>query len=188
MALENTNPTMANYVANLEKTTGKKIDYWAAIVKKSKLEKHGELVAMLKKDHAITHGYANMIVHYAKGNFEASKDTDTILAAQYKGKENLQQWYDKIAKEVAKFGKDVQFSPKKTYVSLVRKKQFALIQPSTKTRLDIGLNIKGVPVTKNVEDGKSWNAMCTHRIKVEDEKAINKDLISWIKKAYDQAG
>ena len=188
MALENANPSMQTYVANIEKTTGKNVDHWAAIVKKSKLTKHGELVMMLKKDHGITHGYANMIVHYAKGNFEASKDGDNILTVQYKGKENLKPWYDKITKEVAKFGKDVQFSPKKTYVSLVRKKQFALIQPSTKTRLDIGLNIKGVPPTGNVEEGKSWNQMCTHRIRVEDEKAINKDLIDWIKKAYEQAG
>ena len=105
---------MQSFVANIEKATGKPVDHWANLVKKSPLQKHGELVNMLKKDHGITHGYANMIVHFAKGNFEASQDTDAILSAQYKGKENLRPWYDKIAKEVAKFGKDVQFSPKKT--------------------------------------------------------------------------
>lgn len=183
-----TDPVMVNYIANLEKITGKKLDHWAAVVNKSKLVKHVELVNMLKTKHGISYGYANMIVHYAKGNMEASKDKDAVLTTQFKGKENLKPWYDTLIKEISKFGKDVKLSPKKTYVSLVRKKQFALIQPSTKTRLDIGLNIKGVPASGTIEEGKAWNAMCTHRIRVEDEKAINKDLIGWIKKAYEQAG
>ena len=100
----------------------------------------------------------------------------------------MKPWYDKLMEAINKFGKDVEVSPKKAYVSLRRKKQFAIIQPSTKTRMDVGLNIKGVAPSGNVEASGSWNAMCTHRIKVEDEKAINKELISWIKQSYDQAG
>ena len=182
------NTAMQTYIANIEKTTGKKLEYWAGIVKKSKLTKHGELVNMLKTDHGITYGYANMIVHHAKGGFEAAKDTDNLLTVQYKGKENLKSWYDKLLKEITKFGKDIQVAPKKSYVSMVRKKQFALIQPSTKTRLDIGLNLKGVLPSGIAEDGRSWNAMCTHRIKIEDAKTINADLIKLIKQAYEQAG
>ena len=89
--------------------------------------------------------------------------------------------------EINKFGEDVELSPKKAYVSLRRKKQFAIIQPSTKDRLDVGLNIKGVAPSGDVIASGSWNAMCTHRIKVENEKMINKDLFNWIKQAYDQA-
>ena len=91
-------------------------------------------------------------------------------------------------KEINGFGNDIEVSPKKAYVSLRRKKQFAILQPSTKDRLDVGLNIKGVAATGNVEEGNKWNAMCTHRIRVEDQKTINKDLMNWIKQAYDQAG
>ena len=91
-------------------------------------------------------------------------------------------------KAVNALGKDVEISPKKAYVSLRRKKQFAIIQPSTKTRLDVGLNIKGLAPTAKLEASGSWNAMCTHRIKVEDEKGINDELIGWVKQAYEQAG
>ena len=49
------------------------------------------------------------------------------------------------------FGKDLEVSPKKTYVSLRRNKQFALIQPSTATRVDVGLNLKGHPVGDRLE-------------------------------------
>ncbi len=188
MTKETADKALATFFTNIEKTTGKKVVHWVNIVKKSKLQKHGELVNMLKTEHGITYGYANMIVHEAKGGIEAARDTDSLLANQYKGKEEIQSWYEKIVKEISKFGKDIEVSPKKTYVSLVRKKQFALIQPSAKNRLDIGLNIKNVSASGIAEDGKKWNAMCTHRIRIEDEKAISKDLYKWIKQAYDQAG
>ena len=82
----------------------------------------------------------------------------------------------------------MEVSPKKAYVSVRRKKQFAIIQPSTKTRLDVGLNLKGVEPNGSLEASGSWNAMCTHRVKVEGEKMISKELIEQIRKAYEQAG
>lgn len=176
-------------ITNIENNTGKKLNEWIAIVNKSGFSKHGELVSFLKEKHGFTHGNANMLVHYAKqSHAAAAENSDDLIAEQYKGKEELKAWYDKLMTAINKFGKDVELSPKKAYVSLRRKKQFAIIQPSTKTRLDIGLNIKGVEASGNVEASGSWNAMCTHRIKVEDAKMINKELIEWIKKSYDQAG
>jgi len=189
MSSESIDKAYATQIANIEKTTGKKLDEWIAIVNKSGFEKHGELVNFLKDKHGFTHGNANMVVHYAKQSHAgAVENSDDLISNQYKDKEELKKWYDKIMTEVSKFGADVDISPKKAYVSLRRKKQFAIIQPSTKTRLDVGLNIKGAAPSGNVEAAGSWNAMCTHRIKLEDEKAVNKDLVAWIKKAYDQAG
>jgi predicted transport protein len=176
-------------IANIEKSTGKKLEEWIAIVNKSGFAKHGELVNFLKEKHGFTHGNANTVVHYAKQSHAgAAENQDDLITGQYKGKENLKPWYDKILAEINKFGKDIEITPKKAYVSLRRKKQFAILQPSTKDRLDVGLNIKGVVASGNVEEGAKWNAMCTHRIRVEDAKTVNKDLIAWIKKAYEQAG
>ncbi|MEP7144464.1 MAG: DUF4287 domain-containing protein [Ferruginibacter sp.] len=178
-----------NQVKNLEEKTGKKMEEWIAIANKSPFKKHGEILSYLKDRHGIGHGYANLIVHYAKQSHAgASENLGDLITEQYKGKENLKSWYDKLMDEIEKFGKDVNISPKKAYVSLRRKKQFAIIQPSVKTRLDIGLNIKDLAPAGNIEAAGSWNSMCTHRVKVEDEKQINKDLIGWIKMAYEQAG
>jgi predicted transport protein len=188
MSSEALDKAYATQIANIEKATGKKLNEWIAIVNKSGFEKHGELVSFLKEKHGFTHGNANMVVHYAKQSHAgASENSEDLVTEQYKGKENLKPWYDKLLVEINKLGKDIELAPKKAYVSLRRKKQFAIIQPSTKDRLDIGLNIKGVAPSGNVIASGSWNAMCTHRIKVEDEKMINKDLFNWIKQAYDQA-
>jgi predicted transport protein len=189
MSTESIDKAVQTQIANIEKSTGKKLEDWIAIVNKSGFTKHGELVNFLKNKHGFTHGNANTLVHFAKQSHAGAAENDTDwIAEQYKGKENLKPWYDKIMADINKFGSDIEISPKKAYVSLRRKKQFAIIQPSTKDRLDVGLNIKGVAPTGNVNASGSWNAMCTHRIKVEDEKTINKDLINWIKQSYDQAG
>ncbi|HEV7780259.1 MAG TPA: DUF4287 domain-containing protein [Chitinophagaceae bacterium] len=189
MSSESLDKAYATQIANIEKSTGKKLNDWIAIVNKSGFTKHGELVSFLKEKHGFTHGNANMVVHYAKQSHAgAAENSDDLITEQYKGKENLKPWYDKIMSEINKLGKDVELSPKKAYVSLRRKKQFAILQPSTKDRLDLGLNIKGVAPSGIVEEGSKWNAMCTHRIKITEEKAINKELFNWIKQAYEQAG
>lgn len=176
-------------IANIEKNTGKKLEEWITLVNKSGFSKHGELVSFLKEKHGFTHGNANVVVHFAKQSHAgATENSEDLIAEQYKGKENLKPWYDKIMAEINKLGKDIEVAPKKAYVSLRRKKQFALIQPSTRDRLDLGLNIKGVAPSGISIAAGSWNAMCTHRIKVEEEKTINKELINWIKQAYEQAG
>ena len=189
MSSEILDKAVQTQIANIEKTTGKKLEDWIAIVNKSGFARHGELVNFLKDKHGFTHGNANTIVHFAKQSHAGAAENYTDwITEQYKGKENLKPWYDKIMADINKFGSDIEISPKKAYVSLRRKKQFAIIQPSTKDRLDFGLNIKGVAPSGNVNAAGSWNGMCTHRVKVEDEKIINKDLISWIKQSYDQAG
>jgi predicted transport protein len=176
-------------ITNIEKSTGKKLAEWTVIINKSGFAKHGELVNFLKEKHGFTHGNANTLVHFAKQSHAgAAENSDDLITEQYKGKENLKPWYDKIMAQINKLGNDVELSQKKAYVSLRRKKQFALIQPSTKDRLDVGLNIKGIAATGIAEEGAKWNAMCTHRIRIENEKTIGKELMEWIKKAYEQAG
>jgi predicted transport protein len=188
MSQANIDKAIQTQIANIEKATGKKLEHWIAVVNKSGFSKHGELVSFLKEKHGFTHGNANTIVHFARQSHAGAPENDTDwISEQYAGKEKLKGWYDKIMKEILKMGKDVEIAPKKAYVSLRRKKQFAILQPSTKDRLDVGLNIKGEAPSGNVLASGSWNAMCTHRIKLEDEKMINKDLFAWIKKSYDQA-
>ncbi len=174
----------ASMVANLEEKTGKTLPQWVKVVKASKLEKHGLIVKHLKSEHGVTHGYANLIAHTALGSasFNAGPDAD-LVGAQYAGpKEGLRPIYDRIVKEAKKLGKDVEVSPKKAYVSLRRNKQFATIQPSTRTRVDVGLNLKGVAALGRL---KTATGMVTHKVEVTDLNGVDTDLKRWLKTAYD---
>lgn len=56
----------ASYFPSIEKTYGKPIAHWLTLVKKSKLEKHMDIVSWLKTEHGLGHGHANAIVAHAR--------------------------------------------------------------------------------------------------------------------------
>jgi predicted transport protein len=176
-------------IENLHKNTGKTLDQWIDIVKKQNFEKHGQIVKYLKENHAFTHGFANLVALKARGADAGSvENKNDLVEKQYKGKEHFRPIYDRLINEVKKFGSDVEIAPKNNSVSLRRKKQFALLQPVTKTRFEIGINLKGHDPKGKLEAVTTANAMCSHKINLADEKDIDKEVIEWIKKAYENAG
>lgn len=174
---------------NLEKQTGKFRAQWIALANAAGFAKHGETVAWLKLEHGIGHGYANLVAIRAReAAAGGAKGADDLLEAMFAGKKaGLKPRYDKLIKLAAHLGKDVQVAPKKTYVSLRRSKQFALVQPSTATRLDLVLNLKGVAPQGRLEASGSFNAMCTHRIRLEQDGDMDSQVEHWLKQAYDAA-
>ncbi|MEO2034948.1 MAG: DUF5655 domain-containing protein [Planctomycetaceae bacterium] len=172
---------------NMQDKTGRTLDQWLKIVARSKLEKHGQIIKHLKSDHGVTHGYANMIAQMALQG-DAPVSDDKLIADQYAGgKAELRPLYESLAKAVLKFGKEVEMAPKKSYVSLRRNKQFAIIQPSTKTRIDVGLNLKGVEPDDRLEAAGSFNAMVSHRVRVTKASDIDKELVGWLRAAYERS-
>ncbi len=180
----------AAMVATLKEKTGRALEEWIALGRASGKAKHGELVGHLKAEHGLTHGYANLVAHKMLGSdagsaVEAGED---LVGAQYAGaKANLRPIYDAILKAVNGFGADVEAAPKKAYVSLRRTKQFAIVQPSTATRLDLGLNLKGVEPAGRLEASGSFNSMVSHRVKLASVAEVDKELIGWLKQAYEGA-
>ncbi len=173
---------------SVEEKTGKPLAAWIQIVKTLGLEKHGQIVAFLKSEHGITHGYANLIAHKALKSDAGSSDADSLVEAQYsKGKEHLRPILDVLSNHIKKFGDDIEFAPKRANVSVRRKKQFLLIQPSTKPRMDLGLKLKGVETTDRLENSGPFGSMCTHRVRVEAVTDIDDELLAWIHQAYEMA-
>ncbi len=172
---------------NIPEKTGKNQTEWNKIIKNSGLEKHGQIVKMLKTEHGVTHGFANLLSSdFLKGG--TSDSGDDLLTIQYEKKADLKPIYDKLISEIQKFGSGLEISPKKAYVSLRHKKQFALIQPSTKTRVDVGINLKDTKPTERLENSGSFNAMVSHRVRITDVKQVDKELLAWLKSAFNHAG
>ncbi|MCA1758344.1 MAG: DUF4287 domain-containing protein [Bacteroidales bacterium] len=176
-------------IDNLYKNTGKTLEQWIDTVIKENFAKHGELINFLKEHHGLTHGFANLVAHKAKGSDAGSaEDQDELITKQYAGKEHFKPVYQTIMSEIEKFGNDIEIAPKNTYVSLRRKKQFALLQPATKTRFEIGIILKGQESQGKLEAINTANAMCSHKINVAGVNDIDGEVIEWLKKAYENAG
>ncbi len=170
----------------LEKT-GKALDYWIQVVKKSNIEKHKAIIDFLKSEHGFTYGYANFVSHKARKSDAASFDDEDLIITQYKGKELLKPIYEKLLQEIASFGTDITITPKKSSVSIIRKKQFALIKPATKTRIDLGLKLKGKEVSGRLGNSGPFGSMCTHRVQLNTLYDVDAELIAFLKEAYEKA-
>jgi len=168
----------------LEKT-GETLAHWVAIVKKENIEKHGEIIKFLKADHGFTHGFANFVAHKAREEESGPTDDKDLVLYQYKGKEGLLLIYAKLLTEINKFGGDIEIAPKKASVSLRTQKQFVLIQPSTKTRIDLGLKIKDKEPKGRLESSGPFGTMCTHRIQLTDISDVDDEVIGYMREAYE---
>jgi hypothetical protein len=175
-------------IANLEAKTGVSVAEWTRRIAASGKAKHGDLVSWLKTEHGLTHGYANLLVHLAKGSAAetSGSSNEALVEAMFAGaKAPMRPAYDAVIAAVQRFGGDVELAPKKAYTSLRRSKQWALVQPSTASRLDVGLVLKGKPTTTRLEASGSFNAMVTHRVRVAAAEEVDKELIGWLKEAYE---
>ncbi len=173
--------------AGLLEKTGKSLSQWTEVVKKAKLDKYKAIMEFLKSEHGFTHGFANFVALKTLKSDAGSFDDKDLVDNQYKGKEVLKPIYEKLLTVVKSFGDDITITPKKDSVSIIRKKQFALIKPATKTRMDLGLKIKGKPTTPRLENSGPFGAMCTHRVKLESVVQVDDQLTDWLQEAYQGA-
>ena len=132
---------------NIQKKTGKSLAELAGIIQKSGLTKHGEIRDYLKRELGLGHGDANSLVHavlQSDGQRAAEgKSGNQVLDEIYSGaKAYMRPIHEKLMKEIDTFG-EFEIAPKKGYVSLRRKKQFAMIGPKTNTRFEVGINARG---------------------------------------------
>ena len=178
---------------NIQAKTGKTLDELSALVRQSGLTKHGQIRDMLIADLGLGYGDANTLVHYAlqsdgaraaqAGRLTTNDVLDGIYASP---KASLRPIHDALMAEIDKFG-PFEIAPKKDYVSLRRKKQFAMIGPATKTRVEVGLNMKGIEATERLV-AQPAGGMCNYKVKVVEVGEVDAELITWIRQAYDSAG
>jgi Domain of unknown function (DUF5655)/Domain of unknown function (DUF4287) len=177
---------------NIEAEYGKPMSAWLAAIRKSGHSKHSDIVAWLKTKHGMKHGAAHRVALVVRAELDetagsnvASVDPVTQL---YTGKKaTLLPVHRKLMASILKFGGDIDVAPKKGYLSLRRKKQFAMIRPAA-AHLDLGLVLPGASITLRLESAATFNALFTHRVRVQDLAGIDRELISWLREAYELAG
>lgn len=176
----------ATMIANLERNTGRSLDDWAAMVHASGIEKHGQVVAMLKAEHGLGHGFANLIAtHAIQAAAGGAPSADALVDSHYAGaRASVRPLYEQVMVEVRRFGADVEAAPKKTYVSLRRRKQFACVGPAGTDRLEVGLNLPDMPPAGRLEPA---TGMVDRRVRLSDAAEIDAELVGWLRAAYERA-
>jgi hypothetical protein len=191
--MSNLNQARETQLENIQAKTGKTLDQVRALIKKSGLSKHGEIRAMLMKDFALGYGDANALVHFALASDGQSAAAASgashgqVVDEMYSGgKTALRPIHDKVMAAIGDLG-EFEIAPKKGYLSLRRKKQFAMVGPGTRNRLEVGLNMKGLAGTERLV-AQPPGGMCQYKVFLTDTKEVDVELKAWLTTAYEAAG
>jgi hypothetical protein len=186
------NQATLNQLANIEKRTGKTLDDLVKIVQTSGFTKHSQVRDMLKTELGLGFGDAAVLAQYALNRegmmrqLSGELPANEALASIYNGaKESLRPIHEKLMDAIQKFG-EFETAPKKTYISLRRARQFAMIGPATNTQVEVGLNMKGITPTDRLIEQKP-GGMCQYKVRLSSVNEVNEELIAWMKTAYDSA-
>jgi Domain of unknown function (DUF5655)/Domain of unknown function (DUF4287) len=167
---------------NIERTYGRSIDDLVADVAGSGLTKHSEVVAMLKQRHGMAHGAAHRVSLVARDRLTGPQShMSAALPA------SLQAAYEELLQTITALGEDIERAPKKGYVSLRRRKQFAMLQTGAKW-VNLGLILPGVESGGRLQSADKWNALFTHRVRVASVAEIDDEVRAWLRDAYLAAG
>lgn len=174
----------ATMIANYPTRTGRSLDEWVGLVRANGTVRHGEIMTLLKTEHSMSHGFANLVALTALKPDESAcgeDPADTIYAGP---KAALRPLHDAAVAAATGFGSDVELAPKKSYVSLRRSKQFATIGPGPGGRLEIGLNLRDVEPNGRLE---ATTGMCSHRVRIASRDELDAEVLGWLRQAYDGA-
>jgi len=177
------------YIDNIKAKTGKTPEDFIQLAAGRGMTRHGEVIAWLKQDFGLGHGHAMAIATLVLKTGDPRATPGDKLAALFAGKKAA--WRapcDDLLAKVGAFGADVTNAPGGTYINLLRAgKKFAIVQPASAERVDVGIKLKGVDAAGRFEPAGAWNAMVTHRVRVTDAGQIDAELLSWLKRAHDAA-
>lgn len=176
--------TTRKLIDSLPEKTGRSLDEWSQVLAASGLEKHGQMVALLKSEYGVTHGFANSIalLHRERG---VEVSDDERVDAQYSGaKQALRPIYERLLAVVREFGDDVEVAPKRTSVSLRRHKQFAVVEAASAQRIQLGVSPGDLPPSERLE---VWGGMCSHRVSVRSVDEVDDELVGWLRAAYERS-
>ncbi len=179
---------LRSQIRNIETTYGRSMDDWTAVIRSSGLTRHGQIVAMLKSDHQLTHGAANRVALVALGALApAAEQGDPVDALYAVRPAAVRAIHDRLWQAIEGLGDDVEVAAKKGYVALRRRIQFGMIKPAAR-HVDLALVLPGEPVTDRLESAATFNALFSHRIRVRSAADVDPELVGWIRRAYDRAG
>jgi hypothetical protein len=176
---------LAVMLGNLEARTGKPLAEWMAIVEAEGPATRAERQKWLKQTYGLGQNTAMLILGKMDGSADAYEDTAGLLDGQYAGpKAALRPLYETLAAMGQALGEDVALKACRTYVTLSRRSQFAVIQATTRTRIDLGVSLRGVACNLTPAKNLGGGDAITHRIPITAAADITPTVREWLAKAY----
>jgi hypothetical protein len=193
------NAATLTQLRNIQGRTGKTIAELHAALAASGLSKHAERRSWLMAQYALGYGDANTLVTVQGPSYAAllaaldgaaapaapaaaGEPLDAIYAG---AKAQLRPLHEAVMAAVDALGEHER-APKKTYVSLRRRKQFAMVGPATRDLIEVGLNVKELPPHPRLK-AMPPGGMCQYTVRLGRADEVDDDLRRWLQAAFDAA-
>jgi len=151
--------------------------------------KAGPIQKWLKEDYDLGPGHSMALVSVFRDRLLEQPTREQAIDKFFAGPKAVWQLtWDELMAQVMKFGQDVALQPTDTYIGIVRAGKKFAVMATTATRMDVGLKLKGEPVTDRLTASGNWNAMCTHRVQLFDGAELDAQLLGWLREAYHRVG
>jgi hypothetical protein len=184
------------WIQELPVKTGRSLEEWLDLTRKSGPATEKERREWLKKEHGLGTNSAAWIAGRLEGKNTEEDSPNAYLKtaaewveAQYSGPHAaLRPLYEQLLKLGFSLGKDVKACPCKTMVPFYRNHVFAQIKPSTNTRIDLGFALGNMKTPKRLIDtgGYEKKDRITRRIEIKSKADIDDEVERWLKKAYEE--
>jgi hypothetical protein len=172
--------------AQLERETGQSVEQWNERIREQAPAGEPELRAWLREQGV--DGYPAMLLGFETFGYPdyLQKGANELIDEQYADRPAIRPVFDRVVETLPLVGQ-VELQARKTYVALLTpKRTFASIQPTTRTRVDIGLRLDGVAPTGRLEPAKSiGQSSMTHKIALSTADDLDDEAVDWLRRAYE---
>jgi hypothetical protein len=174
---------VATQLRNIEGKTGKTLAQLYRLIADSGLTKVGEQRKMLMDTLGLGYGDANALAITAKAAAAPASAADPLDAIYSGAKAPLRALHERVTAAIDKLGA-YEKAPKKAYVSMRRKKQFAMLGPATRDQVELGLNARDLPASARLKVMPP-GGMCQYAVRLSGPGEIDAELMGWVRRAYD---
>jgi hypothetical protein len=172
----------------LVRQTGDDVGAWNEKVRAAHVDDERSLRAWLAKQ-GVT-GYPAMLLGFERFGYPdyLLASADELIEGQYADRPALRPIYDAILARLPAVG-DVTVQTRKTYVSLLTpRRTFAAIQPTTRTRVDLGLRLEGVAPTDRLVPAPNFGqSAVTMKVGLTRADEVDDEVEGWLRQAYEQS-
>jgi hypothetical protein len=180
----------AAIVAKFKEKTGKTLDEWVKVVKKSGPSAAKERRAWLKEKHGLTTNYAWFVAERAENDGGSDHyDPEALVNGIFSGnKSHLRPLYEEILRFALSVGPDVKCCPCATMIPFYRKHVIAQVKAPNRSRLDLGFALGDMKPVGGLIDtgGFAKKDRITHRIEISSAEDFNDEPKKWFRRAYDR--
>jgi hypothetical protein len=177
------------FIDNLKGSTGRTLTEWMKQVGGSGISKRNDIIKWLKETNGFGHMNASLLMGiYLNNGKPVYGSTDDLLDNQFAKAADMKPLYEAFKTFAHKHFPNSTVLPKKTYVSILEKREFAAINIKSK-ELRIGFDLGDRGFDETVGKSKLSGPMprISHMLVLTEKSQLSSDLVELLKVSYQRS-